>query len=264
MNDHAKRIIRELERCGSAGVSNRDIFQDWLIMVHTSLSKLPDHLRSMRQTGNVTEDDQETARQWERLRDRYKSASDWDHLTKAFAILLESTEAYQDTVGEIYMEFGYPSKGSGQFFTPFHLAQANADMLNISETVHKRILEAIKGNVIAEAMLIAGMALEGADSEEWLITRILPLIAERIEPVTVCDPSCGSGVMFLAAASTMPAWMTQMGLVQFYGMDIDQTCVTMCQINVMLYGLNGHAIRCAVAATEPIGAPIQMQLPIEF
>ena len=73
----------------------------------------------------------------------------------------------------------------------------------------------------------------------YFLSRILPLIAGDFDPITICDPCCGSGVMLLAGARQFPAWAAQAGLVQLYGMDIDQTCITMAQVNMMLYGLNG-------------------------
>ena len=62
-------------------------------------------------------------------------------------------------------------------------------------------------------------------------------------------PTLRSGVMLLAGARQFPAWAAQAGLVQLYGMDIDQTCVTMAQVNMMLYGLNGAGLHSALTAT---------------
>jgi hypothetical protein len=53
--------------------------------------------------------------------------------------------------------------------------------------------------------------------------------------------------MFLAAAKQFDPWMLDWGLVHFSGCDIDQTCVRMCQVNMMIYGLNGYSIKCALA-----------------
>ena len=55
--------------------------------------------------------------------------------------------------------------------------------------------------------------------------------------------------MLLAGARQFPAWAAQAGLVQLHGMDIDQTCVTMAQVNMMLYGLNGAGLHSALTAT---------------
>ena len=64
------------------------------------------------------------------------------------------------------------------------------------------------------------------------------------------DCCCGSGVIFLAAASTLPQWMVQLGLVQFYGADIDETCVKMARLNCMLYGMNGYGLKCTLDITD--------------
>jgi hypothetical protein len=50
--------------------------------------------------------------------------------------------------------------------------------------------------------------------------------------------------MLLAGASVCPAWAVQYGLVQFWGNDIDMSCVLMTRLNVALYGLNGSHVRC--------------------
>lgn len=252
MNTHVKAIIRELEKCLSSGLRPSQIYEDWLLMVHASLEILPEHAKSAKQTGQLAEDNQETKKLWERLRERYDNPVYWEHLAKAFAILMNSTDEYYDVVGDIYMNFGNPNKRSGQFFTPFHVAKLMAEIhaKSTEALVHERIKDAIKGNILAESMLLAGMTLEGDEAYEWLVTRILPAIAKDIEVVTVSDPACGSGVMFLALASCLPRWMTEFGLVQFYGMDIDQMCVLMCKVNVMLYGLNGYAVKCINSMVE--------------
>ena len=56
--------------------------------------------------------------------------------------------------------------------------------------------------------------------------------------------------MLLAAAAEFPVWAVQLGLVQFYGSDIDQTCVRMAQLNLAIHGLNGYAARCALAEAQ--------------
>jgi hypothetical protein len=63
-------------------------------------------------------------------------------------------------------------------------------------------------------------------------------------------PTLRSGIMLLAHASTLPAWMVQMGLVQYHGMDIDRTCVQMARINCKLYGLNGWGLKCALELSQ--------------
>ena len=71
-----------------------------------------------------------------------------------------------------------------------------------------------------------------------------------IDPIKIQDCACGSGVMLLGAASCFPRWALDWGVVQFYGQDIDQTCVMMARINMMLHGLNGYAMKLEVAVLE--------------
>jgi len=125
-----------------------------------------------------------------------------DEFAEGFAILLAQIHpdyTYQDIVGGAYMNLGTSSKGFGQFFTPWNVAR-----------------------------MMAEITLSQPD-----LSRYTP---ER--PMTICDPSCGSGVMLLAAASCLPRSFIDEGRVAFYGMDVDRTCISMAQLNVRLYGLN--------------------------
>jgi type I restriction-modification system DNA methylase subunit len=56
--------------------------------------------------------------------------------------------------------------------------------------------------------------------------------------------------MLLAAASVFPQWAVHRGLIEFYGQDIDPTCVAMAKVNLMLYGLNGERVRYALALSD--------------
>jgi len=44
--------------------------------------------------------------------------------------------------------------------------------------------------------------------------------------------------------------MVQLGLVQFYGADIDETYVKMARLNCMLYGMNGYGLKCVMNMTD--------------
>jgi type I restriction-modification system DNA methylase subunit len=94
-----------------------------------------------------------------------------------------------DVLGDFY-EQNLSRKGSGQFFTPWHIcmfmAQCTADSLEDKP-------------------------------------------ADR--PLRILDPTCGSGRMLLAGAkSTRP-------MQEYYGVDIDETCVKMTALNLFLNGL---------------------------
>ncbi len=252
--NYKKQIIKTLESITSSGVSSYDIFDDFLNIALDSLERLSDHVRSMAKTGKPAEDTEEVQKRFERLRARYRDPVYFDRFAEAFGYLILSAEDdWNDTIGDIYMEFGISNKHSGQFFTPFHIAKliAEISMTDIPAIVHERIKSACVNNPLARAMLLAGLAIgDQATAEQWFFEKVLPTVAADIKPVTVCDPACGSGVMFLAAASAVPRWMLDWNLVRFYGIDIDQTCVNMAHVNILLHGLNGFSIKCALALSE--------------
>ena len=64
---------------------------------------------------------------------------------------------------------------------------------------------------------------------------------ERDEPLRIIDPSCGSGRMLLAGAKYNG---TQQ---EYYGIDIDHTCVKMTAINLFLNGIFHGEVMCADA-----------------
>jgi len=251
MNRHAADIIKRLERIAASGHSPSQVFDDWLDLVQAALEALPAHLRSARQGLPLT-DTPETQALWARLRSRYPQPGCWEEFSAAFGILLDSLFTWQDTLGTVYMDFGMPNKHSGQFFTPYAIAEAMAEMSmqGVEAHIHERIKAAIARDPLAQALTLAGLTCQTAqEAEAWFFGRVLPAALPHVEPVTVCDCCCGSGVMLLAAASRCPRWVLDYGLVQFYGQDIDHTCVRMAKINLMLYGLNGYHLKCALELT---------------
>jgi hypothetical protein len=139
---------------------------------------------------------------------------------------------------------------------------AELSLGDTEKLLHDRMLSAIKGDPVAEALLMCSTILtEEDDAFDYFANKILPAAAPHFDPITVCDSCCGSGVMLIAAASQFPRWALDWGLVRFYGQDIDQKCVKMAKINCMLYGLNGYSLKCAVELSDSeliaIPEPIQ-------
>jgi hypothetical protein len=238
-------IVRELERLNNGQYSPSQIFDDWLRLTHIALKSLPDFIRWQVQ-GVPYIDSPEDQGFFAELETQFPK-SKWDHFTKAFQTLLESTEhGYYDTLGEIFMAWGNPNKRSGQFFTPMPVARMMAEVQDIPGLLYQRLKEAGEGDPAVQAISLAGMLIRDPEKQfDFFLTRMLPLLAPKIKPIYVLDPAVGSGVMLLAAAATSPRWALDCGLIQFYGIDIDALACRMAECNLMLYGLNGFGIKCA-------------------
>jgi type I restriction-modification system DNA methylase subunit len=267
MRDTSREIVKLLTRISN--YTHRrpsEVFDDWLGLAERFLDALPRHLESARLTGEPSPDTEETAAYWERLRQHY-NAEQWGWFAEAVNHLLDSTRdqeqgmIYRDIPGPIYMEIANPNVHAGQFFTPFDVAVVMAKMTADPDYLYQRIEEALLAtkNPLVELALYP-MQAPRTEGRIEVLRHFLPLVIATIKPITICDPACGSGVMLLAMAAQFPQWANELGLVQYYGQDIDHTCVSMARVNMMLYGLNGYALRCRMAA-EGIELPQAVAQP---
>ncbi len=212
-------ITKHLSAVTTSGRKTWTVLEDWLDIVHATLRMLPQHALMVATTGKPADDPDDIKATWARLNQDYKPA-DWQHLHAATMALFEVAEQRAlswgnakgtnvggeswDVIGDIYQELNASSDHSGQYFTPWHLA-------------------------CVAAQTVIGETMES--------------LSQHDKPLRISDPACGSGVMLLAAAASLPREAVQRGWVHFYGQDIDATCVKMAQINTMLYGLNGWGRR---------------------
>jgi hypothetical protein len=278
MDYDTREIIKRLERATASGQRPDRVFDDWIVLVEACLERLPEHLASVARSGEIADDTPETVALFDRLRSQYgrygRADYYFDLFTEAMGILVDSTAlGYRDVLGDVYMAFAYPSPGAGQFFTPFPVARMMAQMtiMDGAREVHGRIQEALAQSPLGPAALLAGIGFVQDQADEawnYFYNYILRVAAPYYRPITVSDPAVGSGVMLLAAAGQYPQWAVHLGLVQFYGQDVDMTCVRMCRINMMLYGLNGYGLHCSLA-TYGVGdqelmnpVPLTMEVPV--
>jgi hypothetical protein len=271
-----QEIIKLLDRNTAVGRRNHEVFRDWVDLSLASLEMLPAHAQAIANERRLAEDPEPVKELWKRLNSYYRREPYMENFAKAFGLLLQSTQGtngprYADTIGNIYMQFAYPNPGTGQYFTPFEVASMMAQMHEVADTVHERIKEAIAKDPLAQAMTLAGIALpESENGVKYFLEKVFPSCMEHYKPVTVCDPTVGSGVMLLAVASTLPQWMVHYGFVQFYGMDLDEICVKMAKINCLLYGLNGCGLKAQISlsgrpqTSEPEPQPQPWQEPADF
>ena len=132
------------------------------------------------------------------------------HLVEALEEKTQST-APEDLLGLIFHELELHNKYRGQFFTPQHVA----DMM---------------------AQMTCGDGLQDAITEQGF--------------VSVCEPSCGSGVMVTAFLKAMKAvnlnYCTQLVVT---AIDVDLKCVHMTYLQLALYGIpavviHGNSLTC--------------------
>jgi hypothetical protein len=252
----AGAIIKELEPL-TYRRSASQVFDDWLAVTEASLVMLPHHARSVAAGKGMAEDPEPVQQLWEHLRQVYDKGG-WERLQQAFAHLLDSTGGarlgmhYQDMVGEVFMDFGQPSDWSGQYFTPYSVAQMMVNMTMNPEEVEKVVKERLRHAILAapdgEVLLMAWMLARargdgGIAAFSLFAEQLYPQIHGVFQPYTIADPCCGSGVMLVAAMSVLPAWLTAFGLVEYHGTDIDARCVRMAHVNLMLHGAASFVVR---------------------
>lgn len=132
----------------------------------------------------------------------YKDSALRFEFPKIFAALITEMEsrkgssAGNDVLGEFY-ELSIAKRGSGQFFTPWHVCK--------------------------------------------LMATITYGPSESNNPLRILDPACGSGRMLLAGSESLGSRH------EFYGIDVDHTCVQMAVLNLFLNGVFNAEIMCANA-----------------
>jgi hypothetical protein len=250
----AAEIARLLDSITLAGHRPEEIFNDWLEMIAAALERAPAHLKSLRETGQIADDLPAVQDLWSRMRARYPRWA-FDKFNQALAALIAAATDgdYRDVLGLIYMAWGWPNNAMGQYFTSGEICKMMARMVmgDIEDELKARVLAAAQHSPVAQAALLTGLAIDDPDEAmQWLLDRVIPACAPYLEPITVLDCCCGSGAMFLGFAAHCPRWALNLGLIQFYGQDIDMTCVLMAKINLMIHNLNGYGIKCALALSE--------------
>lgn len=123
-----------------------------------------------------------------------------------FAEIVEQLERdpEQDFLGDLYMQLELGSHWHGQFFTPYSVCQAMAE-INFKQEITE---------------------------------------ASEVKPVTVCDPACGGGATLIAAAHAFRRSIRQTGLnpqhyLCIFAQDISPVVAMMCYVQISLQGYAG-------------------------
>lgn len=144
------------------------------------------------------------------------SQKEFEQFVDLFSITIHALEENpaQDFLGELYMKLDFGNSWTGQFFTPYHIAELMARM-SIGDKTKKDLEE--KGFI------------------------------------TVNDPTCGAGCMLLAFVQAYRAELKEnyQQSVLFVGQDIDPVVAKMCYIQLSLMGCAGY-VAIGNTLTEPV------------
>lgn len=132
-----------------------------------------------------------------------------DLLCQNFAHLINGLQKkVTDFLGGIYENLQINNKNAGQFFTPFHVSEF--------------------------------MATVSISDEE------LKKVGESDDVITICDPTCGAGNLFLGAIHNVNKLLIephQKAKIQrniiFIGQDIDLSCIHMSYVQCSMLGYSG-------------------------
>ncbi len=258
MRVYAKDILRDLRELQGPHRLHV-ILTDWIDLSQRTMASLPAHLKAA-QSGELHRDDEETARAFERARERHGDRMQ-QVFGRALGRLIAEAEMHQDApedlLGPIYMEVSADGF-LGQYFTPPHLCEAMARMTitDGERMVHDRVKSALMSDPLGQALVLAGAILDDPEAaREHFFRRLLPVAALHLDPITLCDPCCGSGATLLAGLAQFPAWARHLGFVQMFGQDIDGHCVSMAKLQSSLYLCRG-----SVASPESVRAYADLAL----
>ena len=150
---------------------------------------------------------------YKHISEKYDAAG-MNTFSQLFALLIEILERspFQDFLGDIFMELGLGNAWAGQFFTPYSVCKAMAEMT-------------------------VGGAKEKLQTQEYF---------------SVNDPACGAGATLIAVAESMHLQhINYQQDVLFVAQDIDATAALMCYTQLSLLGCAGY-VHIGDTLTQPM------------
>ena len=119
MKERINSIVKIINSV-SGQYSTHQVFSDWVCMMALSIAN------SCTLHINKVYEDREN--QFKLVSNKY-AEEELERLAEAMAYLTEEMEEPRDVLGEIYMAGQFGSKGTGQFFTPYHLSELTAELV---------------------------------------------------------------------------------------------------------------------------------------
>ena len=143
--DYKKYIVKNIQTFSGKYTQYR-IFSDWIQMMALAIQNtciLWKPIRDQRE------------QQYLDIAKKYTEEEIKTFCDMAGALSMALEERFGDILGEIYMESGCGNKGTGQFFTPYHLSYATASLLYADKFSKDEILEVNEPSTGGGGMLIA-------------------------------------------------------------------------------------------------------------
>ncbi|MFI3254412.1 MAG: N-6 DNA methylase [Eubacteriales bacterium] len=203
-------FVNNLKKLGSGKYQTWEVWQDFVIMTACAISNVTDRA------------DNHHPHREEMYLERVKKYTK-EELLIMRSLYFETVGAYeknpeQDFLGEMYMQLELGNHWKGQFFTPYNLCEAMAE-------------------------LSAPEACQRIKEQGY---------------ITVLDPTCGAGATLLGFANTLMKrqysgelkvnWQNH---VLFIGQDIDTVVGLMCYIQMSLLGCAGF-VKIGNSLTKPL------------
>ena len=141
-------------------------------------------------------------------------------MAELFGITVEALERDpdQDFLGELFMCLGLGSHWKGQFFTPYDICRAMAQIT--MDGLEPRI-----------------------EAQGW---------------VSICDTCCGAGALLVAARNEMVRKNIPRTGGLFVAQDIDRTAALMCYIQLSLLGCAGYVVVADSLRYPLVGHPLDL------
>lgn len=202
-NERQRDFVKEYQRIGLRH-SRHEVWQDFVWMAAAAISNACDKRHAEKRE--------------QRYMDiiRKYTPEEQDVFPTLFALLVTGMEEWpdQDFMGELYMELNLGNDDAGQFFTPYDVCKAMAEMC----------------------------------MDEGVIRTSL----ERHGYISINDPACGAGATLVAAAMSLKdRGINYQQQAIFIGQDIDYTVGLMCYIQLSLLGCAGY-VHIGNTLTDPM------------
>ena len=193
--EHRDFIIQSIQNM-SGRHSPYEVFADWVKMSAISLQNACVMIHD-----KVWEDREQ---QYMLIQKKYTKDEMMTFSNMLAAVTLTFDEKFDDALGDVYMKSGCGNKGTGQFFTPYHISYATA---------------------------AAGYTND-----------IRKLSQDNV--IEVAEPSCGAGGMIIAIAQLMKDnGLNPQRNMHVTAQDLDWTAVYMTYVQLSLLGIRATVVQ---------------------